>query len=539
MKDLKKKSCCDIVNLNCKIQKKAGEGNIELMIEKFIDNKEISLDDFFRDVFRDVFRDDVSRDVNVKKYYEELYGCINNLSKEKKEKYCHKVLNQFLEWFRDNNFFLINEKAFEEFKEERTNKKDILTFLQDNQFSSYHIDENCFCLFISIYEASKQEFVQLCAKIPIPYMLSELFSYIANRDKNGFIKLFDIMLCGVDTRDSLEWNGSIAAPVYFDVLFSNQHARSIAEKYAKDLADSLQKRDDGIFLIYNYFKYILTNDRLFEQSQSLIGKIAENLDEETRQKIYYYECKNIENYGVTLHDVVVITFFSCTSSKNQIVQLLDRVLCIAQETSIKADGIPKSIHYILSKLYYDSDINCAIERWKQSWSKIMQTYYKSYFKYYSNTAVNFRKNRLFLLIIGLGLYDYLLSNGKSIEELKELENAIWDGFILFVQLDFDSGSGYIDGINYMLSLKISYIKDSGDNEKSIYREIYQDIDKFKPYPLVFIKILYHFHKRQKDILLNYKQYFIRNFDNFIHMLYVRTGRHMLRECKEIKQCLEE
>lgn len=260
MKDLKKKSCCDIVNLNCKIQKKAGEGNIELMIEKFIDNKEIFLDDFFRDVFRD----DVFRDVNVKKYYEDIYGCINNLSKEKKEKYCHKVLNQFPEWFRDNNFFLINEKAFEEFKEERTNKKDILTFLQDNQFSSYNIDEKCFCLFRSIYEASKQEFVQLCAKIPIPYMLSELFSYIAIRDENGFIKLFDIMLCGVDTRDSLEWNGSIAAPVYFDVLFSNQHARSIAEIYAKELADSLQKRDDGIFLMYNYFKYVLTNDRLFE-----------------------------------------------------------------------------------------------------------------------------------------------------------------------------------------------------------------------------------------------------------------------------------
>lgn len=304
-------------------------------------------------------------------------------------------------------------------------------------------------------------FLEIASHITFPMFLYELIASVRRRSE---IKYLLILLkkapVSVDKVADMQWNQSWVAPVILDEIFQkivedypvnhniNEEEKKNIQSIFFEVGNILQGRSDGLFLAWNYIKYLLLSENrntfissicLEEFGRSLRDKAKERYQSPDSFRELFPENvsfirKSFKETGILKKKqdksayMELLTWIQFFFDEDEYLKIglfyLETSLMFSDDRINTYDVSPKQCHYDVAAMYFTKFCEDTLKGWEGTWLLFNMAKYRSTFKFYDTNSIELRKKLDFLLLVALAILEHTYNNGKW-KMMNELWEKLW------------------------------------------------------------------------------------------------------------------
>ena len=365
-------------------------------------------------------------------------------------------------------------------------KTDIQEFWAWGAHEWYPYDVESFLIPKLLLPEYPKIFLEIASHMTFPMFLHELIDNVSRRSEIKYLlTLLKEAPVSVDEASDMQWNQSWVAPVILDEVFQkivraypvnhniNEKEKKNIQSIFFEVGNILQGRSDGLFLAWNYIKYLLSSENrnkiissicLKEFGKSLYDKAKERYQSPDSFRELFPEdvsfirksfketgiLKNKQDKSIYMELLTWIQFFFAEDEYLKTgLFYLETSLMFSDDRINTYDVSLKQCHYDVATMYFIRFCEDAVKGWDGTWALFNMAKYRSIFKFYDTSSIELRKKLDFLLLVALAILEYIYDNEKW-----EMMNRLWEKLWKIMEARIQNKSGKNEKFNadYILIL---------------------------------------------------------------------------------------
>ena len=325
----------------------------------------------------------------------------------------------------------------------------------------YPYDAEAFLIPKLLLPEDPKIFLEIASHMTFPMFLYELIASVRRRNEIKYLlTLLKEAPVSVDEVTDMQWNQSWVAPVILDEVFqkivgdypANQNINEEEKKNIQsiffEVGNILQSRSDGLFLAWNYIKYLLSSENrnkiissicLEEFGRSLHDKAKERYQSPDSFRELFLEDvsfirKSFKETGILKKKqdksayMELLTWIQFFFDEDEYLKTglfyLETSLMFSDDRINTYDVSLNQCHYDIAAMYFTKFCEDTVKGWEGTWLLFNMAKYRSTFKFYDTNSIELRKKLDFLLLVALAILEHLYSSEKW-EMMKGLWKKLW------------------------------------------------------------------------------------------------------------------